>query len=256
MKARVPFILPLLLFSAAAACAGRSAATSAGGTGTSGGSGTSVGAGTAGTTGVTGTTGGDVCAQWFDDPQTDPQPLAVRLRNDTADVVYLPRLPYCSTIPHPFEIHALDQAPDGFWPPPGCDNTCEQRMENGCIFCGPCPIGPMIRLEPAGVYTGTWDRRIFVPSMPPAECFPDGSCPDGPCNVNRNAWPGAYRATGLFLVQPQICQDDPAACTCTPNADGWCETMAVGDGEPPVTVEVEFDLPAADVVDVPYTGAP
>ncbi|MEZ4451371.1 MAG: hypothetical protein R3B09_17965 [Nannocystaceae bacterium] len=56
------------------------------------------------------------------------------------------------------------------------------------------------------------------------ECVDDPACA-GPCAQQSAAGDGRYRIEAVAGAEVAGCVD-PNACTCTPNAEGWCEVAA------------------------------
>lgn len=174
--------------------------------------------GTADTTAPTTTEGGQVCEPFLDQEVTGPA-VTVTIENHRAEAVFVLPGPQCSG------QEQLGLVRDGVslrFRDGSCTFTCADQFAGECSCPADCPVSPTIRIEPGGVYRVHWSGSLYVPVNPPASCFAL-ECGNA-CEQRQQAGAGAYVFTSAAgTAPPSGCDASPELCTCTANADGWCE---------------------------------
>src|SRR5690606_6898416 len=125
--------------------------------------------------------------------------------------------------------------------PSHCDFACSRvsvgACERACEFGG-LPPGP-IYIAPGGRYTTSWSGQHFGMVTLPERCKPQECADEITCGRWQNARRGEYEVRATFARALQYCPE----CTCTPNADGWCQIAAGRELEIPVTVKSTLTWP-------------
>lgn len=192
--------------------------------------------GTASTSMSPGSTGEpDACAALMNDALGDPIPLTVFNAREVP--IFLTSAVSCQ--PEYFEIVSKVEGMPGQWSGPHCSFTCEDVMAGACGCTADCPVAPTIRIEPGGAYELSWSGAVLRETALPTECASQ-DCLADTCRVARAAAPGGLYEATLALVESPQCGD--TECTCTPNADGWCQLESWGE-VPSETPTFEFPAP-------------
>lgn len=179
-------------------------------------------------------------------PQPTHAPVAISLRNDSAAPIYLraytPGGGAVGFRAQTFALRPLGAEEPLITAPNDCDFPCalfdNEDCGNACSDAGP-PPGPIV-IQPGATYTGAWSGQQFADVAVPDRCLPE-SCPSGlQCGRWLNAASGEYTVTAA-VATAWNCLNVP--CTCTPNAEGWCQIDAVeGQNGPVDTVELSGSL--------------
>lgn len=186
------------------------------------GTGGSTGSTTSESTGEPTTGVGVVCEEFLNKPITGPE-VVVTIENQRDVAVFVLPGPACTSDP------LLDLGGPGgdslVFRATICDYTCNEQFEGTCLCAADCALAPTIRIEAGGKFTYTWDGGVYTGVQPPEACFTQ-DCGPG-CNRNEPAPAGDYVFATQVGADVMGCVDTPDLCTCTPNADGWCELPSV-----------------------------
>ncbi|MBL9105739.1 MAG: hypothetical protein JNL82_32755 [Myxococcales bacterium] len=197
---------------------------------------------------MSGTTGVDMCAP-FDDVVPAPA-VQISLRNEGAAPVFLIHVNFCETAPL-VEIDGPDPDVAITWTHGVCEFTCGQAQQGACGCPAFCAEDSVLMIAPGGEFTFAWTGAVYTPAQMPEGCTEDESCsPD--CLLAGQAVDGTYKLVARASTSAIICAD-PNTCTCTPNADGYCEVAASGIGAELRLAEADIKYPINTSVDLVFT---
>lgn len=201
-----------------------------------------------GSTGTTPTTGQpQSCASEL--PQDEyGSPVAVTLRNDRPDPVFVLPSPGCPGVPVPPFSLLRDGAGVDF-KPGDCDYGCDLVPFDQCGCQEFCPGAELLVLQPGASFASEWNGSEFNSVAVPTSC--EVSLCEPQCTVRVPSPAGAYTVTAT--AADAITCADPNACTCTPNAEGWC-WLTIESYEAPAPFEATADLtvPGAAAVELVF----
>ncbi|MEZ4450909.1 MAG: BPTI/Kunitz domain-containing protein [Nannocystaceae bacterium] len=132
--------------------------------------------------------------------------------------------------------------------PNWCDYPCSDYQKNDecLVYCtdgGPEP--PPIYLAPGGTYTYAWSGQHFGEVALPDHCIPQACMEDYEhvaCDRWKNAPIGEYEAKAIVGAAIQC---EGPECSCTPNAEGWCQLEA------PLSAPIEAPWTITSLVSLP-----
>jgi len=163
--------------------------------------------------------GASVCSEFTE--QT-PQPVTVKIRNDTGVPVYMgSRMQTCTSE----ALYGVLDASGTTLPNSGiCSTPCQGFLDGnpigGCV--GLCLAPEVTRLNPGETLVTQWSGLYAVADQLPHECDASVSSGEGPvsCVVDRRIEPGSY----TFVAEAGsdfTCDGSVADCpTCKPGTDG------------------------------------
>lgn len=161
--------------------------------------------------------------------------VKVLLRNAGDATIWVDRRLFCGEV-LPFAI--FDPAGEEVNPSIGlCEFTCEEILMGNCG----CPAGcgspdQVIQIDPGATFEIAWSGEHWAPFPLTEECA--NGC-DLSCLARQVVQPGVYK----FVARSSSLLTDCEDCSCTPNADGWCQMDGNRDGEE-VVVEGTLNYPA------------
>lgn len=178
----------------------------------------------------------------------------ISVRNDSAQAIYLRAYtPGGGAVGFRAETVAivpLGTSKPLITAPNECDFPCalydNPECGNACSDSG-LPPGPIL-LQPGATYKAAWSGLHFAAVTLPDRCLPAACEPGQTCGRWLNATPGDYSA--LVVVSPSWECADPMTCTCTPNADGWCQVdgfAAQGGPTDPIPLATTLTFPGGPV---------
>lgn len=149
-----------------------------------------------------------------------------------------------------FEISRLGAEDPLITAPNDCDFPCalfdNADCGNACSDAG-FPPGPIL-IQPGATFKGAWSGLHFAQVEVPSRCLPEACSTGLQCGRWLNAAPGDFTAT-IAVATAWNCVD-PMTCTCTPNADGWCQldsSAAQGGPVDAAPLSAEFTFPGGPV---------
>lgn len=184
---------------------------------------------------------------------THPE-IALSVRNDSAAPIFLrAHTPGGGAVgwrAQTFQISHLGAEDPLVTAPNDCDFPCKlydnAMCGNACSDAG-FPPGPIL-IQPGATFAGAWSGLHFGQVALPSRCLP-AACEAGlECGRWLNVMPGDF--TAAIAVATQWSCTDPMQCTCTPNADGWCQLDAFVAQNGPVDavgLTSDFSFPGATV---------
>jgi hypothetical protein len=187
------------------------------------------------------------CDRYLDDPPESS--VTLRFSNSGATPIYLGMTLGCTGL-MPYDIRPAGQTEltlQHF----SC-GSCAELQESTPMCDTSCNVPPVVRIDPGGEYSFTWDGRHYISEMMPDSCYADDA--QAVCTRRAVVADGSYEVTGYAF---DLCSTDPGTgdCSCTPSADGSCPVdgaaMVEGTrreltltfdypGYPPGTTELEF----------------
>ncbi len=180
------------------------------------GSGTATGGGSGDSTGSTGgaeTTGGpDECLPPA--PEIGPA-VTLRIVNAQTFPVYIPDTFGCAVL-GPFEILRED-APVS-WQYEAC-TSCEAAVDGACGCPAACPIDSVIRLDPGGIWEGSWPGSEAMQVTLAPGCTDEFCGPQ--CTTSIAAAAGEYTVQVQTAIEVD-CGGGPCDCLGDPDPGGWC----------------------------------
>jgi hypothetical protein len=195
----------------------------------------------------TGTTAGpDMCAP-FEDVTPSPE-VTVHLRNRGAASVFLQRVSLCDPLPL-FEMAGPDADTPVTWMRGSCAFTCSEAIDGSCGCPAFCAEDAVLMIAPGGTHTLTWSGASYGQAALPQACATDVCGPQ--CLVQQQAADGTYTLRARGATAAAACAD-PNACTCTPNAEGWCDVPASSLGAEPVLATASLEYPGATEVELVF----
>jgi hypothetical protein len=184
-------------------------------------------------------TGDEMCDALLDIP-TGPSKM-ISLTNASAGAVFLFHVNFCEEVP-PIEISGPGSDVPVKWTVDSCEFTCGTAIEGACGCPAFCPTDQILMIAPGGTYSFGWGGALFAEATLPAGCSQDVSC--GPeCLRVEQAAPAVYTLRARAATSAIICESGEATCTCTPNAEGWCDVPATGIGAELKVAEATLDYP-------------
>ena len=160
-------------------------------------------------------------------PAPTHAPTEISIRNASAQPIYLrAHTPGGGAVG--FRAQMVSLTPLGaseplITAPNDCDFPCaafdNPECGNACSDAG-FPPGPIL-LQPGATYKGAWSGQFFGQVTLPDRCLPTACASGQKCGRWLDAAPGDFSAT-IAAATAWNCVD-PMMCTCTPNADGWCQ---------------------------------
>lgn len=220
-----------------------SSASSSGASASASESDTTVSGTTTGTTGPTsggtlGETTGGLCDDLLD---VTPTPaVTITLRNTGSAPVFFVHATGCEFV-EPLAIAGPDGDTPIEWRQDLCDFTCSQLFAEQCACPGSCAQDSVLMLASGGAYTISWSGAIYVPTTVPPACA--GEICGDMCMQVVQAPAGAYELHAIGGSEVSGCAD-PDMCSCTPNAEGWCDVSATGVGGTPREALATLQYPA------------
>ena len=171
------------------------------------------------------------------------------LRNDSDVTVYIASRGCATTIEptiaqggETLDTHARD-----------CGLTCEELQTEPRAFCtAACAAPRIVAIEPGGAFPLEWAGTLHNQREMPEACFAD-SFGGTTCDQITAAAAGNYTAS--MEVFGEISCPEDADCTCTPNAEGFCDVEMLFD--PPqngVAISSDFSLPESETVVLSVPG--
>lgn len=194
------------------------------------------------------TSGGDACSE-YEDVISVPE-VKISLRNDGSTPVFLFHVHFCAPV-QLVEISGPDAAPAFQWMDDICDFTCGEAIDGSCGACPPfCPEDKVLMIAPGGTHSFAWTGSVFTQTALSLECGA-AECGDSCLKVSQ-APDGDYALVARASTSAIICAD-PNACTCTPNAEGWCDVLASGIGAELRLAEATLDYPDQQDITLVFT---
>lgn len=192
------------------------------------------------------------CEAFFDDQTPAPsfEATPMTIRNNGAEGVWVQAYtPSGDALGYREQV--IELAPYGggeplVTAPNWCDFPCSafenEQCAAGCSDGGPPP--EPIFVAPGGAYTIEWSGQHFAPIEVPDRCLPR-ACADG---LTCDRWRDATFQSG-FEARARVSTAilcEGMGCTCTPNADGWCQL-----GPDPIGAALDMPMTIATDLSVP-----
>ncbi|MCA9710477.1 MAG: hypothetical protein KDK70_31845, partial [Myxococcales bacterium] len=163
-------------------------------------------------------------------------PVTMRIVNAGTDTVHLVSPSTCGG----HHIEVVDAT--GLWfPGPSCSPACEGSLLGECGCLANCPAPVTIALMPGGTYETSWEGWVAQVTEASEACA--GECA-GECSLRVPPATGPMQ----LLVGLATTLDCDENCTCTPNAQGWCELPGIYPSITEVNVEaIDWPTPCPTV---------
>jgi len=183
------------------------------------------------------------CSGLEDDPVS--QPVTVTVRNQGSEPLYIwTSLGDCDAGATP--VYAIDgvQLRQAAW-----QRTCAEALD-----ALPCGAGDGcggtawsgVYLDVDGVYETQWSGLSLAAVDLPAACEVDASCVD--CLRAQQVPAGDYM---FRVVGDRGCDPIEGGCSCTPNADGWCD-LSGNEMQDTVEAQAVLAYPGATSVELVF----
>jgi hypothetical protein len=222
----------------------------------SAGDGQSTTGGSPGTaTGEDGRTDGvedDPCAAIRPD-DGEPQPVAITLRNDRAEPIFVGFGNEC--VIEAYEV-TTESGTALQTIGPICSQSCADVIDMGCssVDCGACGGPEMVRLEPGGSWELEWSGFVRPGLAIPAECASGLACSSG-CATRRLPDPGAHTVRSIAFSS--CTNDDGQPCEPCAAGETACTVLAGFESDfsqPDFMAEAALEIPSTQAVELVFSA--